>query len=146
MCKVEDEVKFCTCPETSAVRSTQHWIFYRHDPSRSNMVIGRVATPARLSPSIDRHNKQTLLACINKPGTFDVDLDPRPGDRLAVTLQCSPQHIEPSPKRSDVITYGYEWRHGAWVEAPFNPLEWQWHHVRQLFGTLESSGRVVHPS
>lgn len=139
MCKLEGILKFCTCTAKQATRLDQFWVFYRLNAEKDFRIIGRVAIPARLRPRVHAENRRLLLARLNEDDAFDIDLQSAEGDRLAVTLRCAEEDREQDPRRSDLITYGYERQNGRWVEAQFDPHSWQWHHDQEHFGKLQAT-------
>ena len=51
MCKVSDQIKFCTCgPEMDIEELDNYWIFYRRNPHKNEMVIGVTLPPSELDP------------------------------------------------------------------------------------------------
>lgn len=135
MCKLEGTLKLCTCNAKEASWLDQHWVFYRFNAEKHDMMIGRVLLPDRLHPNVEAANRRLLLARLQEEDAFDVELQPAEGDRLLITLRCT--ELDAAGKEvSKMITYGYERKAGKWVEEPFNSLSWQWHHDRVRFGEL----------
>jgi hypothetical protein len=135
MCKLRETLKLCTCDVPTVSALEHHWVLYRFDKEKNNMVIGRVMLPDRLHAKIDAHNRRLLLARLQEEDAFDVDLHPEEGDRLAITFRCS--EADASGRRvKKTITYGYARMGGRWVEERYDPLSWQWHHDQEQFGEL----------
>ena len=101
-------------------------------------MIGRVAIPQKLAARVDAYNRSLLLQRLHEDDVFDVDLKLRDGDRLQLTFRCSERGAS-GRSAHKVITYGYTWNAGRWTEESFNPLFWQWHHNREMFGELAPS-------
>lgn len=129
MCKLGDALKLCTCDVTSVDDLDHFWVFHRFDPSKNATVIGRTLVSYALAPEIEAHNRALLIARLNEPDAFDVDLAPREGDRLQLTFRFGGYY-----KRT---SYGYEFRDGKWSEQEFDNLAWADHHDRERFGELK---------
>ena len=135
MCELPKALRFCTCKARSLAQLTHFWVFYRFDKTKDDMVIGRVALPDRLDATVDKYNRALLLARLHEDDAFDLDLDPREGDLLAIAFRCT--EVNQRGVREDrTITYGYKRTGDRWVDEPFNHLEWQWHHHHERFGKL----------
>jgi hypothetical protein len=128
MCKLSDALKLCTCDAASIDELDHFWVFHRFDPTKNELVIGRILIPYALAPEIEAHNRALLLARLDDPDAFDVDLAPRDGDRLQLTFRFG-GHYEQTH-------YGYERRAGKWVEQAYDGLSWSHHHDREHFGEV----------
>lgn len=138
MCKLRETLKLCTCDVPSVSALEHYWVLYRFDKAKDDMVIGRVMLPDRLAAEVEEYNRRLLLARLQEEDAFDVDLHPEEGDRLAITFACSEANASGRLVKK-TITYGYARTGGRWVEEPYDPLSWQWHHDRERFGELRSS-------
>jgi hypothetical protein len=135
MCRVSSTLKLCTCAVRDVSRLRHYWVLHRFDPRKANRMIGRVARPDVLDARDEVHNRALLLARLQEPDAFDVDLAPREGDRLQLTFRFA-ERDRAGRKAFKEITYGYAWTAGRWVEKEFEPLGWQWHHDRERIGEL----------
>ncbi len=129
MCKLSDKLKLCTC-DASVADLVSYWVFYRFIEGKNHMVIGRVMIRDPLDPEVEAHNRSLLLARLNESDAFDVDLEPRDGDRLQLTFRLSPTDARKT------IIYGYAHAAGRWVEEPYDNLGWQWHHDQEQTGEV----------
>ena len=88
MCKVSDQIKFCTCgPEMDIEELDNYWIFYEEIHPKSEMVIGDTLLPSELDPKdLDAYNQKALKTRINECDAFDIPLEPQSGDRLLIHL------------------------------------------------------------
>lgn len=143
MCILSARLKLCTCDFKSVAKlrrsKIKHtWVLHRFDPTKSNMVIGRVSMPDTLEATIDADNRAMLLERLNEDDAFDVDLKPQEGDRLQLTFRCSTPNAS-GQLQVKCIHYGYSRVAGRWVEEPFCPLTWLWHHEEARFGVVQEA-------
>lgn len=136
MCELSKKLKLCTCDAGSSVAALDHfWVLHRFDPAKNTMVIGRVRMPDRLDAEVEAYNRALLLARLNEPDAFDVDLGPREGDRLQLTFTFR-KHVPPGKESVKVIHYGYAYENGRWKEMPYESLSWYRKHHREQSGEL----------
>jgi hypothetical protein len=135
MCKVSSKLKLCTCAVPDVSRLRFYWVLHRFDPRKDVRRVGRVARPDVLDARDEAHNRTLLLARLQEPDAFDVDLEPREGDRLQLTFRFT-ERDRAGRKTVKEITYGYARIRGRWVEEKYDPLLWHWHHDRERFGEL----------
>lgn len=135
MCRISSTLKLCTCDVGDVSQLQNYWILHRFHSGKDYFVIGRTMVPDVLDPQDEAFNRALLLARLQEPDAFDVDLEPQEGDRLQLTFQVSGRDGagQQPPK---MITYGYAWSGGRWVEERFDHHMWQWQHDRERFGEL----------
>lgn len=136
MCEVSEKLKLCTCAAGASAANLDHcWVLHRFDPAKHTMVIGRVRMPDRLDAEVEAYNRALLLARLNEPDAFDVDLAPHEGDRLQLTFTC-PHSVPRDKGRVKTIHYGYAYENGRWREMPYESLSWYRKHDREQVGEI----------
>lgn len=133
MCTLSETLKLCTCESGSLGDLDHYWVFHRFVDGKDNPVIGRVLVSYRLDATTEAHNRSLLLARLNQPDAFDIDLQPRDGDRLHLAFRII---VAGAPK---TVTYGYALSGGTWVEQTYNSLAWERHHDRETFGEIRGA-------
>jgi hypothetical protein len=128
MCEVSEKLKLCTCEVASVGELENYWVLHRLVKGKDQIVVGRSLLRPRLDEDLERWNHLILLARLNEPDTFDVDLEAREGDRLLLVF------------RKD-ITYGFQRERGRWVPAgePYDHLAWARRHVSERFGEVRAA-------
>ena len=117
MCKVSDQIKFCTCgPEMDIEELDNYWIFYRRNPYKNEMVIGKTLLPSELDPNDLAYNQKVLETRINECNAFDIPLEPQSGDRLLIHLTT------PMGDITSVDDYDFVFK-VAWESCESNPWE-----------------------
>jgi hypothetical protein len=131
MCKVSEKIKFCSC--SSPLDKLKHyWVLHRFVAGKHEIVVGQPIFSAEIEESIDNLNKEVLLHRMNEPDAFDVDLGPKPKDRLLISLRCGDDAY-------GYIHYGFRYsKNGKWVEEQYDTFEWMWRHEEAQFGKLVS--------
>jgi hypothetical protein len=135
VCKLSSQLKLCTCDVGSVDRLEHYWVLHRFDPRKDDSVIGKLFMPHTLDGRVEAYNRSLLLQRLQEGDAFDVDLKPREGDRLQLTFRCSEADASESLK-GKIITYGYAWSAGRWVEQAFDPLSWRARHDEERFGEV----------
>jgi len=133
VCKLSEKLKLCTCSAGSVADLEDYWVLHRFVEGKNQIVIGRALLPDKLDAKVEAHNRSLLLARLNDPDAFDIDLRPRDGDRLQLTFRFS---VGGAAK---TISYGYTHAQGRWIEQAYDSLSWQWHHDSESFGEVRSA-------
>jgi hypothetical protein len=84
------------------------------------MVIGEVLMPAHINPDIDAYNTQLLTQLLNDGNVFDVDISPKPKDRLLLSFSVANQ-----PNTTERIDYGFQYKRGKWVTIAYDVFDWE---------------------
>ena len=89
MCKVSDEIKFCSCAELKHTDGLDnYWVLYRPSGKEDeDLLIGICPPPTSFR---DRHfklNECTILDRLNSGEAFDRPMELQKNDRLEVVLQ-----------------------------------------------------------
>ena len=117
MCKVSDQIKFCTCgPDTDIEELDNYWIFYRRNPHKNEMVIGDTLLPSELDPNDLAYNQKVLETRINESDAFDIPFEPQSGDRLLIRLTT------PMGDITSVDDYEFVYKE-IWVKCESNTWE-----------------------
>ena len=118
MCEVSDKIRFCTCDPEQVDLEANHWIFKTSRAYANGMtVIGSYMLPVIGDDSMLQSNEEIIAQRVNDPDAFDVDLQPRDGDRLLVVVVCrehfdDKQHLE------------FEYDNGRWEHQVYYPFAW----------------------
>lgn len=119
MCKISDEIKFCTCAEVEHPDGLDnYWVFHRFDKNKDELVVGMILRPMDIDPVLYETNQTLLTERLNQPDAFDTDMKPRAKDRLLLCFKQGNASME----------YGFEYRARSWKPISYHPLEWEWHH------------------
>lgn len=129
MCRVSEKIKFCTCSAPSIDSLKHYWVFYRKVKGKDIMVMGEPMSPYPINIADDQHNRNLLKLRVNEPDAFDIDLQPKTGDRLQVSFQCA-NAVE------GYLHYGFKFEKGKWIEKEFDYFDWMTHHEEDKFGKL----------
>ncbi|GAB4093561.1 hypothetical protein [Flaviaesturariibacter terrae] len=70
---------------------------------------------------------------VNEAGAFDVELNPKPKDRLEVTFTLNKGDYE------SYLSYGFEFKKGKWIECDYDSLEWMWRHDEKIGGNMKDA-------
>ena len=117
MCKISDQIKFCTCgPDIDIEDLENYWIFYRRNPDKNEMIIGDTLLPSELDPKDLAYNHQTLKKRINESDAFDLPLESQSGDRLLIHLTTPMTNI------TSVDEYEFVFKE-AWKSCESNSWE-----------------------
>lgn len=135
MCELSEKLKLCTCGAGSVRGLDHYWVLHRFRAGKDDFVIGRVRPPDTIDEKVEAHNRALLLARLNEDDAFDVDLSPREGDRLELSFRCAERGASGQANMKHIV-YGYAFTSGRWVEEPYDPLSWSWHHDDEHFGEI----------
>ncbi|HZG72225.1 MAG TPA: hypothetical protein VEY51_11890 [Chondromyces sp.] len=95
------------------------------------MIMGEPIMPIEINEATDLINKETLLKRVNERDAFDVQLNPREGDRLQLTFSCQGEN------GIGMIHYGFEYRNGKWEEEDYEVFDWKRKHEEEDFGEVK---------
>lgn len=117
MCQVLDKIKFCTCSEP-VEELENYWVLHRWVKDKYEYILGLPVMPYSIeNPAVDLLNRDTLLKRFNEPDAFDIELQPKPKDRLQLTFKCD-------DSMGGYITYGFAWKNGRWIEEEYDYFDW----------------------
>lgn len=133
MCTLSETLKLCSCDAGSLGDLDHYWVFHRFVEGKDRPVVGRMLGSYPLNATTEAHNRALLLARLNRPDAFDVDLKPKDGDRLHLAFRIT---VAGKP---ETVTYGYALAGGTWVEQTYNSLAWERHHDRETFGEIRGA-------
>jgi hypothetical protein len=138
MCKVSDQIKFCTCDIDNLEELTNYWIFYRYHRDKNEIIVGSYMFPVRWNPAIVEHNEATLLKRINESDAFDTDLRPKYKDRLEIVLHWKDANdTAPEDLFNGPLHLGFEFKKGKWQPCTYDYFEWVKKHEEEVAGILE---------
>ena len=87
MCRVSDQIKFCTCAiDINVEEMDNYWVLYRRDPNKNDMVMGCVNSLLGLDRKNFEVNYRILEKRINESYAFDIPLALKAGDTLHINL------------------------------------------------------------
>lgn len=95
------------------------------------MVMGEVLMPAHIAPDIDAYNTELLTQLLNDGNAFDVDISPKPKDRLLLSFAVANQ-----PNTTERIEYGFQYKKGKWVAIPYNVFDWEYQYEEAAKGKI----------
>jgi hypothetical protein len=128
MCKVSDKLKLCTCATKDIYSLKHYWILHRFDDNKDDFIVGEIIEPYLCKPDIELYNRDVLLRLINIPSTFDVDINPKPKDRLELSFSVG----------NESLVYGFEYKNGSWESEEYDTFEWMSHHNEYLAGKIKN--------
>jgi hypothetical protein len=64
---------------------------------------------------------------------FDVDLHPKPKDRLLLCLQ-----VRLEDNTLGQYNYGFQYKKGKWVHCEYHYIEWMWKHIEEKGGNVKN--------
>lgn len=138
MCKVNDQIKFCSCNIDDIEELKNYWIFYRYQKDKNEIIMGMCMLPVRWDPEIIEHNETTILKRINETGAFDTDLEPKFKDRLEIVLHWVDGIGNPPEEFSyEPLHLGFEFKKGKWQPCSYDFFEWVRKHEEEVTGILE---------
>jgi hypothetical protein len=87
MCKVSDQIKFCTCVDDNIdIEELNHyWVLHRYNKDKNVTVMGTSVLPSDLQPQFEV-NETLLINTLNRREAFDKKIELEKGDRLEVVL------------------------------------------------------------
>lgn len=93
--------------------------------------MGEVLMPAHITPDIDAYNTQLLTQLLNEGNAFDVDIAPKPKDRLLLSFSVANQ-----PNTTERIEYGFQYKKGKWVAIPYDVFDWEYQYEETAKGKI----------
>jgi hypothetical protein len=125
---VSGKMKFCTC--ASPIDKLRHYcVLYRFIAGKHEIVIGKpILFPTDIEEDPNNLNKEVLLLRVKVSDTFDVDVEPKPIDRLQISIRCGDDTF-------DYLHNGLRYtKNRKWVEKQNDALEWPWRHEEDIYG------------
>ena len=87
MCKVSDQIKFCSCASNIDIEEMDnYWVLHRRNPNKNDLVIGSVISLTGLDERNFKINHKILEKRINESDAFDIPLALQTGDTLHIHL------------------------------------------------------------
>lgn len=130
MCRVSEEIKFCTCQNKKLPAFQSFWVLHRYVKGRDVLAIGEVVFAFwNRDREAGNHNRRVLLQRVNEADAFDTDLQPKEGDRLQISIHCENEG-------SGYLDYGFVFENGNWTEKSYDVFEWKRHHEAALEGKI----------
>ena len=89
MCKVSNNIKFCTCTDAADIKSLKnYWVLLRKSPSK-NQVLGECIIPTIYRDKNYRENSAAIEQAINSGDAFDKPLNFLREDRIELVLSVN---------------------------------------------------------
>jgi hypothetical protein len=116
MCEISDKLKLCTCKkDVSKLKYT--WHYYRFVGNKEGLIYGEIMAPFHLEEKLEAQNLKTLTALLNDGNIFDVEISPKPKDRLRLVFDLSVDE-----KDSSLLTYEFKYTAGRWKPCESEPF------------------------
>ncbi|MCF8277917.1 MAG: hypothetical protein K9J17_14380 [Flavobacteriales bacterium] len=129
MCQPSATLKLCSCSHKEQKALGDTWEFHPHVLGKAEFIIGTMAGPPPIDPAQEKLNLSVLTQLLNKPETFDVDLQPKTKDRLLLNFKGT----------KGVHRYGFEYRRGQWRSIDYDPFSWVYEHTHAKTGCLKEN-------
>jgi hypothetical protein len=131
MCEITTNFKLCTCVGEGELPDN-HWVFYRYDSSRNEMIMGETTLPRFFDETKIETVNQMILDRLNSGEAFDKVFTFHKKDRLRVTVVIKDKMNEAEP-----YDFGFEYSRKKWKESEFDWLTWHWHHEEAEAGKIK---------
>ncbi|SDL78971.1 hypothetical protein [Chryseobacterium taihuense] len=109
MCKVSNEIKFCTCNKSKLIDSVNYWIIYRR---KKGWKIGETVFNENFL-SLAETELEKIESNLNSTNMFDFDYIPLDDDKLLINLYYNGKNCE----------YTFKYTKNKW-EIYNDALEW----------------------
>ena len=116
MCKVSDKIKFCTCSEgeINIDELENYWILYRLKTEGFEILIGSFYLPNEHLENFEL-NKQTILKRLTETDAFDIPIEFKNEDILAIYLDKN--------KKWEDLVLSFRYKKRKWIYEQYDPLE-----------------------
>jgi len=94
-------------------------------------MMGEVLMPAYIHPTTDAYNTELLTQLLNDGNAFDIDINPKPKDRLLLSFSVANQ-----PNTTERINYGFQYKKGKWVAIPYDVFDWAYQYQKAAKGKI----------
>lgn len=129
MCKVTDQLKFCTCTKGAYENLPQYWLLYRFNQKKELFCMGE---PVMRWNELNPHhhlNEEKILTRINDVDAFDKKIAFKEKDQLEVVL---------NNLSKDQMVFCFEYQQGKWIKADHDMFELMNHYDEWTHGGFES--------
>jgi len=135
MCKVSDKIKLCSCTAVidDVIELDNYWLFYRFKKGLEVEILGELMLPVFVQEEDHAYNMEHLPKLLNDGNVFDIDLHPKPKDRLLLCLQ-----IRLEDNTLGQYNYGFQYKIGKWVHCEYDSIEWMWKHIEEKGGNVKN--------
>jgi len=131
MCKVSDQIKFCTCNSDSYEDLPHYWLLYRINHDKFEHVLGEAMMSFDFLQPHFELNKEILVKRLNEPDSFDKPMDFKPDDQLKIVIN----NLAKDEQERMLFCFRYE--NGKWVEEEFHVFDLMIRYDELEFGKLE---------
>jgi hypothetical protein len=135
MCTVSDKLKLCTCGVNAdeIYKMPNYWVFYKYDKHKNDIIIGEIMMPYFINRINHKYNLEQLLKLLNEGNVFDFEIQVKHKDRLLLRLTLPAEN-----GREAEINYGFEYRHGKWINKEYDYFTWADKHVEDIGGIVKN--------
>lgn len=140
MCKVSDKIKLCSCTTDidDVYELDNYWIFYRYKKELNIEILGEFMLPVFVVEQDHAYNMEHLPRLLNDSNVFDIDLHPKPKDRLLLCLQVRLEN-----NSLGQYNYGFQYKKGKWVHCEYDSIEWMWKHLEEKGGNIKNHPTII---
>jgi hypothetical protein len=135
MCTVSDKLKLCTCgvDADEIYKMPNYWVFYKYEKDRTYRVLGMPYFPETIKLDDHNYNLKHIPKMLNEGNVFDFEIQVKHKDRLLLRLTLPAEN-----GREAEINYGFEYRHGKWINKEYDYFTWADKHVEDIGGIVKN--------
>ena len=133
MCQVSGKLKLCTC-SSDIDRLKYYWVFYRHNKSKNDFIMGEPIMPAKIDPALNSFNREVLGELLNNGDGFDVPMTAQSKDRLLLAF-----NISKTVDDEQWLFYEFEFKRGKWKGCDWDPFDLKNRYDEILSGKIRNA-------